>query len=109
MKRLLGMMLALVLCLTLAACGAPDRQPAQDAVNVIAVAYNEIADVVNEDSSAFADEDIAYLSDLATALFDRQEALRAEEITGEELDAILAWCEEVAPEVDAIRAEYGIE
>ena len=58
MKKLLTILLAAALCLSLAACGdsAPDKQPAIDAYNELVENYNKFVDITNEDLSDWSEE-----------------------------------------------------
>ncbi len=57
MKKLLTILLAAVLCLSLAACGGsgPDKQPAIDAYNKLAENYNKFVEISNEDLSGWSE------------------------------------------------------
>ena len=58
MKKLASVMLVLLLCVTLVACGGPDKQPAIDAYNTLANNYNTFANIANENLAAWDAEDI---------------------------------------------------
>ena len=52
MKKLIALALALVLCLTLVACGGeeksgPDKKPAVEEFNKTSAAFNEVSAVIN--------------------------------------------------------------
>ena len=48
MKKIVALLLALVMCLSLVACGGPDKQPAVDAYNKLAQNYNTFVEQENE-------------------------------------------------------------
>ena len=54
MKKLITLVLALVMCLSLVACiGGVDTQPAIDAYNELTENYNEFVDYANEDLDSY--------------------------------------------------------
>lgn len=54
MKKLVSLLLAALLCLSLAACGKKvDKQPAIDAYNRAATALNEVITIINNDQETY--------------------------------------------------------
>ena len=53
MKKLIALALALVLCLTLVACGGPDKQPPIDTFNETSAKFNAVAAKINENIELF--------------------------------------------------------
>ena len=87
MKKLLTILLATVLCLSLAACGGsgPDKQPAIDAYNELAENYNKFVEISNEDLSG----------SIADAITQYGEQLESDdELTQEQLDEMVEACNE---------------
>ena len=97
MKKLLTILLAAVLCLSLAACGGsdPDKQPAIDAYNKLAENYNKFVEISNEDLSGWSEEDIDYMNSIADAITQYGEQLKSDdELTQEQLDEMVEACNE---------------
>jgi hypothetical protein len=105
MKKILAFVLALVLSLSLVACGGVDKQPAIDAFNKTSAAFNEVAAVINADIDAYNPEDVATLTELANVLKQHGELLSGNtEITEEQLDEMIAWYAEVDQWVASVKA-----
>lgn len=62
MKKVVSFLLATAMCLSLAACGGPDKQPAIDAHNRAGDAVNELTEIINADPESYAD----YISEMNT-------------------------------------------
>ena len=91
MKKMIALMLALVLCLALVACGGPDVQPAIDAYNELASNYNTFVDVANQDLDSWAVEDIEFMNEVAGVITQYGETLDGgAEFTQEQIDEMTA-------------------
>ena len=69
MKKLVSLLLAALLCLSLAACGKKvDKQPAIDAYNKAATAINEVITIINNDQEAYGhyNDQMAEVIDILT-------------------------------------------
>ena len=53
MKKITSLLLVLVMCVSLVACGGVDKQPAIDAFNKASTAYDEVATIINENPDAY--------------------------------------------------------
>lgn len=105
MKKLVSLLLALMMCVSLAACGGPDKQPAIDAYNKAAAAFNEVADILNADPETYADY-ISEMNRLSGELNQVGEALQNDnDIKQETLDQWLKVCTEVEQWATAAKAE----
>ncbi len=110
MKKLLALLLTLVLCLSLAACGGDttdtatvDTQPAIDAYNELADNYNAFVDQENENLDAWEQEDIDYMNDIADVINQYSEDLSSDkEYTQEEVDEMV----DMFTEFNAVIEEY---
>ena len=106
MKKLRYLLLALIICATLTACGGPDKQPAIDAHNRAVTAINELAAIINQNPEAYAAEDIATMNAMVETLDQVADAL--ENRNDLDQDALNEWvkvCGEVeqwAIEVKAV-------
>lgn len=94
MKKLCSLLLALVMCASLIACGGPDKQPAIDAQAKAAAAFNELSAIVNADPETYADY-IDGMVSLANSLNECSEKLKSDNLTQEQLDKIVTDCGEI--------------
>lgn len=101
MKKLASFLLAMVLCLSLAACGGPDKQPAIDAQSRAAKLINELGSVMNEAPEIFADY-IAELEPMGNTLNECSQELK-KSLTQEELDEWVAVCDEIYQRASEIK------
>ena len=108
MKKLSVIALALIMCLTLAACG-PDTSAAQEALTEASLLYNEVAMAGNENPDLFNEDEITRLTELAGQLENFQDILSAGEMTQEQLDELDDWCQTVIDALTEIKVGYGIE
>ena len=110
MKKAIALVLALVLCLALAACGSPDKQPAIDAFNKASKAFDAVAAVINADPEAYAQEVIDTMVEMANVLKQHKDLLESNQsLTEEKLDEMIAWYGDVVEWVDDVKAELDIE
>ena len=109
MKKFVGIFLVLVIMVSLVACGGPDKQPAIDAFNKTSAAFNEVSAYINQDPTAYADEVISTMTDMANLLNQYSEILAGDQtIEQEQLDEMIAWFAEVDAWVADVKAELGI-
>ena len=109
MKKVTSLLLALIMCLSLVACGGPDKQPAIDAFNKASDAYDEVATITNENPDAYDQEEIDTLNEMADVLIQHKELLESgDEIEQEKLDEMIAWYGDVEAWVADVKAELGI-
>ncbi|MBQ2881416.1 MAG: hypothetical protein IJE40_04045 [Clostridia bacterium] len=110
MKRLVALLLALIMGLSMVACGGPDKQPAIDAFNHAKDSFNEVAAVINSDPASYAQEVIDTMVEMANLLQEHGEVLSGDqEITEEQLDEMIAWYADVEDWVADVKAELGME
>ena len=103
MKRVIALLLALVLSLSLVACGGPDAQPAIDAYNKLAQNYNTFVEQENENLDSWAEEDIEYMNEVATVITEYGTKLSGDtEFTQEQIDEMV----EMFNEFNAVIEEY---
>ena len=106
MKRLIALALAVVLCLTLVACGGADKQPAIDKFNETSTKFNAVAAKINANIELFDEETITTMTDMANLLNEYNELLSGDqEILQEDLDAMIDWFGEVDAWVADLEAE----
>ena len=90
MKKIAALLLALVMCLSLVACGGPDKQPAVDAYNKLAQSYNTFVEQENENLDSWAEEDIEYMNQVADVITQYGTKLSGDtEFTQEQIDEMV--------------------
>ena len=105
MKKFTALLLTLVLCLSMVACGSsgPDKQPAIDSCNTLAENYNAFVDIANKDLSAWGEEDIEFMNNCADVINEYGTKLDSdEELTQEEIDEMV----DMFDEFNGIIEEY---
>ncbi len=105
MKKFTALLLTLVLCLSMVACGSsgPYKQPAIDSYNTLAENYNAFVDIANEDLSAWDEEDIEFMNNCAEVINEYGTKLDSdEELTQEEIDEMV----DMFDEFNGIIEEY---
>lgn len=108
MKKLISLLLALVMCLSLAACGGGvDTQPAIDAYNELTENYNEFVDYANADLDSYTQEDIDMMNGCAAVIDEYGAKLGGDtEFTQEEVDEMVEMFEEFNGIIEEFLAEY---
>ena len=99
MKRLVSLVLATVMCLSMVACGGVDKQPAIDAFNSANTAFTELATAMNENIDLYSDEFVEVMMGMSDSLAQCKELLESDtELTEEtvadlvtQLNDIEAW------------------
>lgn len=110
MKKLVALLLTLVMCLSLVACGGPDKQPAIDAFNKAKDSFNEVAVEINKEPDAYAQEVIDTMVDMANLLEEHGKLLSSdEELSEEQLNEMIEWYAEVEDWVAEVKADLGME
>lgn len=103
MKKFLVAVLALIMCLSMTACGGADKQPAIDAFNEAKDAFNEVAMEVNENPDAYDQSLIDTMNKISGILQQHGEILYSDqEIEQEKLDEMIQWYEKVYEWVDQV-------
>ena len=92
MKKLTSLLLALVMCVSLVACGGGgvDKQPAIDAYNQVSENYNAFVDLANAEIESLTDEEIEFFNGCADVLTEYADKLQSDtEFTQEEVDEMV--------------------
>lgn len=93
MKKLTSLLLAAVMCLSLAACGGgPDKQPAIDAYNKAADAVNAVVEIMNNDIDTYADY-VDSMNQIVDDLNEVADALENEKLEQSVLDELVTKCQ----------------
>ncbi|MBQ4258782.1 MAG: hypothetical protein IJB84_00755 [Lachnospiraceae bacterium] len=126
MKKLVSLVLATVMCLSMVACGGVDKQPAIDAFNSANTAFTELATAMNENIDLYSDEFVEVMMGMSDSLAQCKELLESDtELTEEtvadlvtQLNDIEAWVadatglaeEEAAAAVEGeVEAEVSVD
>ena len=118
MKKLFALMLALAMCLSLAACGGGvDKQPVIDAFNATTTGFDALAQKINANPDIVDAELAQDLADMSELLGEYKALLESDqELTQESADDMIAWfgtvdalVEEINGEIDAALAAGGEE
>lgn len=105
MKKIISLLLVMVMCFSLAACGGPDKQPAIDAHNKAGEAVNELTEIINADPEAYADY-LTEMNALVETLNECGEVLESDkEIDQEALDGWVEKCGEIEQWAKDAKAE----
>lgn len=106
MKKLLALFTALVMCLSIVACGV-DKQPAIDAFNSANTAFTEIANAVNADPDSFDEELIDVMIEMSGLLSEYKALLEGDDVlTEEDIAAMVEWFATVEAWVDEVKTAY---
>ena len=104
MKKIVAFVLALVLSLSLVACGGADKQPAIDAFNKTSTAFNEVAAIINADIESWDAESVEAMTEMANVLQQHGSLLSStQEISEESLSEMIAWYAEVDQWVASVK------
>lgn len=96
MKKLSALLMALVMCVSLVACGGVDPQPAIDAFNSASDAYDNLVDKMNENIEAYPQDVIDVMNQMGEALLTHKETLESgEALTEEYVAELIQVCTEV--------------
>lgn len=109
MKKLVAILLTLVMSVSLAACGGPDRQPAIDAFNTASTAFDGFVEEINANPDAYPQELIDIMVDMSALLTEYKTLLEGEdEIPQENLDEMTEWLLQVDDWVVEAKTAYGV-
>ena len=87
-----------------------DKQTAIDEFNATSAAFNEVANAINADPSAFDSEVIDTMQQMSDLLNQYQQMLSGDdEYTQEDLDKMTEWFGQVQDWVDQVKADLNIE
>lgn len=108
MKKRISILMVLVMCVFLAACGGVDTQPAIDAFNSASAAFDELANQMNANINAYPQELIDVMNEMAAAMTEHKEILESgQELTEEQIEEMIAAFAEV--EQWAVETEASLE
>lgn len=109
-KKICAVLMAMVMSLSLVACGGVDIQPAIDAFNSASTAYDTVSNKINAEIEAYPEELITAMTDLANTMLEYKAVLESgEELTEEqvtEMITVFAEVEKWATDTDAKLDEF---
>lgn len=109
MKKITTLLLVLAMSATMFGCGGPDKQPAIDAFNQTSADFNEVADAINANPDAYAQDVFDTMNEMADVLNEHQKLLDSdEEIDQEKLDQMIEWYGTVEEWVADVKEELDI-
>lgn len=111
MKKIVALLLAVMMCVALVACGGGvDKQPAIDAFNEASTAFDEVAVMINADPEAYDQEIIDTMIEMSEVMSQHKALLEGdEEISQETLDEMIAWYGDVLAWVEDVKAVLETE
>ena len=95
MNKPVSILLALVLCLSLTACGKPDKQPAIEAFNKASAAFNEVSAIINQNPEAYEESFVDTMIEWAGLLNDMKSKLDGNDLNQDDLDKVTSYCKDV--------------
>lgn len=96
MKKIITLLVTIVMCINLVACGGIDTQPAIDSYNTLTENYNQFVDLVNAAIDDVDPADIDFMNQLATSLDEYGTKLSdGTEFTQEEVDEMVEMFDEL--------------
>ena len=108
MKKLIAILMTMIMCVSLVACGGVDPQPAYDAFNSASDAYDNLVDKVNESIDAYPQELIDLMSQMGEALATHKATLESgEELTEEYVTELVQACTDVEQWVKDTEAQLA--
>ncbi len=91
MKKLVSLVLATVMCLSMVACGGVDKQPAIDAFNNANGAFTELANAMNENLDLYSEEFVDVMMQMSASLAECKALLESDqELTEEDVAALVS-------------------
>ncbi|MBO5336466.1 MAG: hypothetical protein J6A94_04955 [Lachnospiraceae bacterium] len=113
MKKLSALLMALVMCVSLVACGGADPQPAIDSFNSASDAYDTLIDKINANIEAYPQDLLDAISEMGSTLTEYKDMLESDrEYTEEEVTGMVEVFTEVenwAKDMDAQLEELAVE
>lgn len=111
MKKLYAILMVMVLCVSLVACGGVDKQPAIDAFNNATTVYDKLVNEINADITAYPQEMIDVMMEMSEALLENKAILESDqELTEEQVAAMVkafgeveTWAKETDAELENLK------
>lgn len=111
MKKLYAILMVMVLCVSLVACGGVDKQPAIDAFNNATTVYDKLVNEINADITAYPQELIDVMMEMSEALLENKAIMESDqELTEEQVAAMVkafgeveTWAKETDAELENLK------
>lgn len=107
--KLLALLLALAMAFGLTACGKnPKKDEAIDAFNKTSTAFNEVANIVNENADSMKEDDIKTFQEMSELLTTYKNLLEGDgEISDEKYDEMITWFGTVQNWISQVKTELN--
>ncbi len=107
--KLLALLLALAMVFGLTACGEnPKKDEAIDAFNKTSTAFNEVANIVNENTDSMKEDDIKTFQEMSELLTTYKNLLEGDgEISDEKYDEMITWFGTVQNWISQVKTELN--
>lgn len=107
--KLLALLLALAMAFGLTACGEnPKKDEAIDAFNKTSTAFNEVANIVNENTDSMKEDDIKTFQEMSELLTTYKNLLEGDgEISDEKYDEMITWFGTVQNWISQVKTELN--
>ncbi len=107
--KLLALLLALAMAFGLTACGEnPKKDEAIDAFNKTSTAFNEVANIVNENADSMKEDDIKTFQEMSELLTTYKNLLEGDgEISDEKYDEMITWFGTVQNWISQVKTELN--
>jgi len=118
MKKLISLLLALVMCLSLVACGGGvDKQPAIDAFNSAVTKFDELSTEMNKNIQLYPEDLVDTMIEMSEGLAEHKAILEGEqELSQEDVDMLVGvfndvenWVDETMPELETYLEALGVQ
>ena len=107
--KLLALLLALAMAFGLTACGEnPKKDEAIDAFNKTSTAFNEVANIVNENADSMKEDDIKTFQEMSELLTTYKNLLEGDgEISDEKYGEMITWFGTVQNWISQVKTELN--
>ncbi len=110
MKKLLALTLALVMSLSLVACGGGvDKTEVSAAYTSVSTAYNEVANLANENADAISQETVSALTETGSVIPEYKAEIESSDLTQERADEIVEELAAYPDQIAALKAQVEAE
>ena len=106
MKKLCAILVAMVMTLSLVACGGVDKQPVIDAFNSTTTAFDAVVNRINENAAYYPADVIDVMSQMAESLTQCKDLLESDtELTEEDVNSLITQLNDIEAWVATVESE----